>query len=105
MSVPSRRGRHALDHGEISLGDAFPIGLQCSLNRGASREEHQARGLAIEAMDDKGLLLARFRQRLQIVIEYAMRSLFLFAIRSHGKQPGGFIDNHEHVVEVDNLET
>src|ERR1700722_17411738 len=101
LRVPGR----ALNDREILLSHQLPISLNCFLDRGTPGEKQQARGLPIQAMDDKRLLLSRFDQGFQIVIQKAMGSLILLAIRAHREQSGGFVDNHDGVVEVNDLES
>src|ERR1700689_1283255 len=78
---------HALDDRQVPFSDGLPVLLQRRLWCATSSEQHQARGLAIDPMDDEGLLLRQLRECLQMLVENPMRSSFFLALRSHGEKP------------------
>ena len=60
----------------------------------AAREQHQARCRRVEPMHDERVRVHRLHTRLQAV-------LAVLATGGHGEQAGGFVDDEEVVVEIE----
>ena len=106
VSQSSRRDRRrALDRRKIFFRYIFPVLLERRLDAFVPREQHQAGGFAIESMDDKSLLRQRLCQRLEVLIQNAMRGALLLAGGAYREQSGRFVNYNDRLVEVDNFDS